>query len=318
VIVQRVLVTGGTGFIGRHLVAALRARGDAVTVVGRRDPAAAARVLGADVPYVHGDLADAGVVTRIFADCAPQRVYHLASAVDVRRDLGLIEEQVRSTQMAAIHVAGACLAAGVERLVHAGSSEEYGDGPAPFRESQSPSPVSPYSAAKVAATAFVHMLATSFQLPAVIVRPFLTYGPGQSANLMIPALIRSALAGRDFPMTGGEQTREFNYIDDIVRGFIQAGDTPGIDGELFNLGCGEPHRIRDVATLVLRLMGDPVRAIFGALPYRPGETGQFYCVNDKARELLGYRPAVPLEEGLRRTIAAFRGNDFARIGDEDA
>ena len=237
----------------------------------------------------------------------PQVVYHLASAVDVRRDLDLVDEQVRSTQMAAIHVARACLESGVERLVHAGTCEEYGDGPAPFRESQSPSPVSPYSAAKVAATAFVRMLAASFGLPAVIVRPFLTYGPGQGENQMIPALIRAGLEGRDFPMTGGEQTREFNYIDDIVRGFMQAGDTPGIDGEVFNLGCGEPRPIRDVAALVLELMGNPVRALFGALPYRPGETWQFYCSNDKARARLGYRPAVALEDGLRRTIAAYRG-----------
>jgi len=123
---------------------------------------------------------------------------------------------------------------------------------------------------------------------------------------MIPALIRSALDGQDFPMTAGEQTREFNYVDDIVDGILRAGATSGVEGEVFNLGCGEPRRIRDVATLVLGLMGNPVRADFGKLPYRPGETWEFYCANDRARERLGYRTAVPLEEGLRRTIEWFR------------
>jgi len=303
---ERVLVTGGTGFIGRHLVAALVRRGDAVVVVGRRAADAAQPLLPAGVQYERCDLGDAATAPRLVTTFAPARVYHLASAVDVRRDLHLVDEQVRSTQMAAVHMARACVDTGVQRFVHAGTCEEYGDGPAPFRESQNPAPVSPYSAAKAAATAFVRMLAASFGLPAVIVRPFLTYGPGQGPQQMIPALIQAALDGRDFPMTGGEQTREFNYIDDMVDGFLRAGDVPGVEGEIFNLGCGEPRRVRDVATLVLELMGNPVRAQFGALPYRPGETWEFYCANDKARERLGYRSAVGLEEGLRRTIESFR------------
>ncbi len=303
---MRILVTGGTGFMGRYLVAALAGRGDEVAVAGRRAAESAAPLLPAGVRYEVADLADPAAPGRLLAALHPERVYHLASAVDVRRDLALLDEQVQSTQMAAVHMARACLDHGVERLVHVGTCEEYGNGPAPFRESQNPAPVSPYSAAKAAASAFVRMLATSFGLPAVIVRPFLTYGPGQGANQMIPALIRAGLEGRDFPMTGGEQTREFNYVDDIVDGMLRAGDTPGIEGEIFNLGCGEPRRIRDVATLVLDLMGNPVQAEFGKLPYRPGETWEFYCANDKARDRLGYRAAVPLEDGLRRTIAAYR------------
>jgi nucleoside-diphosphate-sugar epimerase len=302
----RVLVTGGTGFMGRHLVAALRARGDQVTVVGRRDAGAVAAHLAEGVRYLRADLAEPGTAAHIVADNQPERVFHLASAVDVRRDLALLDVQIHDTQLAAVHVARACLEHGVPRLVHAGTCEEYGDGPAPFRETQNPQPVSPYSAAKAAATAFVQMLCKSFGLRAVVVRPFLTYGPGQGPQQMIPALIRSALDGRDFPMTGGEQTREFNYVDDIVDGMLRACDATGVDGEIFNLGCGEPRQIRDVAALVLELMGNPVRAQFGALPYRPGETWEFYCANDKARERLGYRAATPLEDGLRHTIAWYR------------
>ena len=308
---MRILVTGGTGFMGRHLVTALAGRGDEVVVAGRRSAESAAPLLPVGVRYEVADLADAATPARLLAKLQPQRVYHLASAVDVRRDLALLDEQVHATQMAAVHVARACLEHAVERLVHVGTCEEYGNGPAPFRESQNPAPVSPYSAAKAAASAFVRMLAASFGLPAVIVRPFLTYGPGQGANQMIPALIRAGLDGRDFPMTGGEQTREFNYVDDIIDGMLRAGDTPGIEGEIFNLGCGEPRRIRDVATLVLDLMGNPVHAEFGKLPYRAGETWEFYCANDKARDRLGYRAAVPLEAGLRRTIAAYRGEQPA-------
>jgi nucleoside-diphosphate-sugar epimerase len=305
--VSRILVTGGAGFIGRHLVRALVARGDQLAVAGRR-PATALPpgALPEGVRYESIDLSVPGAAASLLGRLRPEIVFHLASAVDVRRDLDAVDEQVRSTQMAAVHVARGCLENGVARLVHVGTCEEYGNGPAPFHESQDPSPVSPYSAAKVAATAFVRMLATSFGLPAVVVRPFLTYGPGQGTNQMIPALISSALDGRDFPMTGGEQTREFNFVDDIVAGLLLAMAAPGAVGQIVNLGCGEPRRIRDVAARVLELMGDPVRAEFGKLPYRPGETWQFYCSNERARALLGWSPRVPLDEGLRRTIAWYR------------
>jgi nucleoside-diphosphate-sugar epimerase len=304
---MRVLVTGGTGFMGRHLVRALVARGDEVAVAGRRRredlPAGA---LPESVSYQAADLAVPGAAEAILAELQPERVFHLASAVDVARSLDALDVQVRVTQMAAVHVAQACLTHGVGRLVQVGTCEEYGNGPAPFRETQDPSPVSPYSAAKVAATAFVRMLCTSFGLRAVVVRPFLTYGPGQESNLLIPALIRSALAGRDFPMTGGEQTREFNYVEDIVDGIVRAADAPGVDGLVINVGCAEPRRIRDVAGLVLDLMGNPVRAELGKLPYRPGETWEFYCDNTRARQLLGWSPRMRLEDGLRRTIAWYR------------
>lgn len=310
---MRVLVSGGAGFIGRHLVRALVQRGDSVTVVGRRRREALAHdALPPAVDYRAGDLGQAETATSLLRAARPECVFHLASAVDVARDLDHLDAQVRGTQMAAVHVARACLEQDVERLVHVGTCEEYGNGPAPFRETQDLAPVSPYSAAKAAATSFVRMLCSSFGLRAVIVRPFLTYGPEQESNLLVPSLIRSALAGRDFPMTPGEQTREFNYVDDIVAGLLASAQVAGTEGQIINIGCGEPRRIRDVAQLVLDLMGNPVQLELGKLPYRPGETWEFYCDNTRARELLGWSSHVTLEDGLERTIAWHRAH--ARIG----
>ena len=297
-----VVVTGGTGFMGLHLVRALQRRGAQVVAVGRRD----APELPDGVHYERADLAEEGAAAILMAKLRPQRVFHLASAVNTARDLDVLETQIRDTQMAAVHVARACLDAKVQRLVHVGTCEEYGDGPAPFRESQAPAPASPYSAAKVAATAFVRTLCVSFGLRAVIVRPFLTYGPGQPESLLVPALIHSALAGQDFAMTLGEQTREFNYIDDIVEGIVRASEVEGIEGEIINLGCGEPRRIRDLAALVLELMNDPIQLQLGSLQYRPGETWQSYCCNEKAKALLGWEPQVSLQDGLSRTIAWYQ------------
>jgi nucleoside-diphosphate-sugar epimerase len=186
----RSLVTGGGGFMGRHLVRALAERGDTVVVAERLGPPPSGE-LPAGVRWETADIADPQTARTLLAAIQPERVYHLASAVDVRRDLAILDEQVRITQMAAVHIAQACLEQRVGRLVHVGTCEEYGNGPAPFRETQDPAPVSPYSAAKAAATAFVRMLCSSFGLHAVVVRPFLTYGPGQGPNQMIPALIAS-------------------------------------------------------------------------------------------------------------------------------
>jgi nucleoside-diphosphate-sugar epimerase len=304
------LVTGGSGFIGRHLVRALSARGDRVAVIGRRSPSELRKgVFPPGVVYERGDLAEPGVADDVIRRLRPDRVFHLASSTDVTRDLKILDEQFRVNQTAAVQVALASREHDVGRLIHVGTCEEYGNGPAPFRETQDPAPVSPYSAAKVAATAFVRMLCSSFGLRAVVVRPFLTYGPEQESNLLVPALIRCAMRGRDFPMTAGEQTRELNYVTDIVDGFLRAGDAPGVDGQIINIGCGEPRRIRDIASLVLDLMGNPIRAEFGKLPYRPGETWEFYCANDRARTLLGWAPKVSLEEGLQVTIAWYREHE---------
>ncbi len=104
-------------------------------------------------------------------------------------------------------------------------------------------------------------------------------------------------------MTLGEQTREFNYVEDIVAGMLRASEVEGIEGEIISIGCGVPITIREVATQILELMNHPIELQLGKLPYRPGEAWQFYCSNDKARRLLGWQPRVTLQEGLRRTIA---------------
>src|SRR5206468_4793116 len=118
--------------------------------------------------------------------------------------------------------------------------------------------------------------------------------------------IGAALRGEVFPMTGGAQGREFNYVDDIVEAFVRAATTPAARGELINIGNGVQHRMREVAELIFSLVGGSGRPAAGALPYRPVESWDFYCDGAKARRLLGWEPKVGLEEGLRRTIEWYR------------
>jgi UDP-glucose 4-epimerase len=150
------------------------------------------------------------------------------------------------------------------------------------------------------------MLHTGRGWPIVMVRPFNAFGPAQSPDRVIPEIIVRALRGQKLPMTEGRQTREFNYVEDLADGFVKLATTPGIEGELFNLGCGEEISMRDLATTILGLMGDPIEAMFGAIPERPTEIPRMYCDNRKARERLGWQPGHSLSDGLLKTIDWYR------------
>jgi nucleoside-diphosphate-sugar epimerase len=171
-----------------------------------------------------------------------------------------------------------------------------------MRENQMVDPVNAYAASKSAAWLFCNLCHRTYGYPIVTVRPFTVYGPRQSERALIPQVILSALRGEDFEMTGGEQTRDFTYVDDIVEGYIRASISGKAIGQTINLGTGKEHAIKDVVLKVVELMGSTVKPLIGALPYRPGEIWCLYSDSSKARELLGWQPQVGLEDGLRKTI----------------
>ncbi|MFQ5551097.1 MAG: GDP-mannose 4,6-dehydratase, partial [Gemmatimonadales bacterium] len=140
-----------------------------------------------------------------------------------------------------------------------------------------------------------------------VVRPFNTYGPYQSAKAIIPELIVRCLAGRPVRTTLGEQTREFNFVTDVVDGLIRLADFEGeIDGPL-NIAASEEIRIADLVTTIAELTATASDVQIGALPYRPTEIWRMYADSTRARELLGWAPQVSLREGLARTVEWFRG-----------
>ncbi len=307
---MRALVTGATGFIGSHLTRALVAKGVEVHLLVR--PSSNTWRLN-DVwfrVHVHyGDLASFEDVQRVIRAVQPETIFHLGSYVNVKRSLDDVDEINRVIIGGTLNLIRAVLSETPDCFfINTGTCEEYGDGPVPFREDQLPRPVSPYSAAKAAATFFTQMAARSLGLRAVTVRPFLTYGPAQQPLRLIPQAILAGLLKREFKMTPGEQTREFNYVTDIVDGYLQIARHPEVAGEIINLGNGKEIQIREVVRLIFDLMGNPIEPQIGALPYRPGETWHFYSDPTKAKQLLGWEARTPLEEGLRRTIAWYEKN----------
>ncbi|MEO1230601.1 MAG: NAD-dependent epimerase/dehydratase family protein [Myxococcota bacterium] len=301
---RRVLVTGANGFMGSHLVRRLLAQG-----VGELHGfwLGEHQLLdGLDLQLHEIDLTDPEATATAVDAIRPEFIFNLAAMVNVERKLKLAGKLFAVNTQGPINLVTACARHGFESFVHVGTCEEYGDNPTPFTEDQVPNPVSPYSASKVAATYFFRMLHKTQGLPVSVMRPFLTYGPHLRNRMLTTLLIKKGLAGESLPMTPAEQTREFNYVEDIVAGFVQAAESPAADGEIINLGCGEEVQIAEFAKLMMELFDGKLKVELGALPYRPGETWHFYCSNEKAKRLLGYKPQVSLREGLERTIEWYR------------
>lgn len=294
----RVLITGATGFIGQHLTRRLVGEGVEVWAgVFPQEPEERIAGLPAVVRRLPLDLGDPACVADAVAHSRPQQVFHLAA-------VGVTEPGIDPLTALAVNAGGtvALLQAAekwaVERILLLGTSYEYG-----AREAlEGLDPFNFYAASKVAAWAFARAWWRVAQTPVVIVRPFQVYGPGQPAHTLLPSAIRAALAGADFPMTPGEQARDFIYVDDVVEGLLTIAATPGIEGVSLDLGTGQAHTVRQAVEQVWALTGARGHIRAGALPYRPAEVMHLVADAERTARLTGWRAKVGLEEGLRRMI----------------
>lgn len=296
---RRVLVTGASGFIGARLSAALVATGADVHAVART--AGAAR----DVRWRTADLSDPDAAADVVRETAPEVVFHLASHVSGARALDAVLPTVRGNLLSTVNLLTAAAGQGSPpRVVLAGSMEEPdgdgGDAPAV--------PVSPYAAAKAAATGYARMFHALYDLPVVVLRVFMVYGPGpQDEAKVVPYAIRSLLAGEPPRLSSGTRAVDWVYVDDVVAAFVAAADggAAGALGRTVDVGSGELTTIRSVVERLTEMVGRDVAPHFGALPDRPLEREPRADLGP-ARDLLGWAPQTPLDEGLARTVAWFR------------
>ena len=304
-----VLVTGATGFIGSHLSRRLAHEGARVhaltSTVSSVYPVRLLDIRGQIT--LHGaNLNDCGAMASLVDAVDPKIVFHLGAYTHVGKSWDRMDECVQTNIQGSVNLLQALSRSGFERMVYTSTSEVYGDVPVPFREDTPVNPLSPYAVSKYAGELFCRMLQRGRSWPVVVVRPFNAYGPAQSPDRVIPEIIVKGLRKERLAMTQGRQTREFNYVEDLVDGFMRAAMTPGIEGEVFNIGGGEEISMGDLATTILELMGNPVTAELGALPDRPTEIWSMRSDVSKARERLGLPQPRSLAEGLEQTIAWYR------------
>ena len=302
----RLLVVGGRGFIGRHVVARARRDGWTVTSLSRR----AVEAPGADAAELTVDATDA-VALRAALAAAPggarfDYVVNCGGYIDHRPFSNGGRAVFAAHFDVVLHLLDAIDRAALRGFVNVGSSDEYGNAPAPQHEGLREAPIAPYSLGKMAATQLLQMLHRTEGLPASTVRLFLAYGPGQDRARFLPQIIAGCLADQEFPTSAGEQQRDFCYIDDVVEGIVAALVTPAAAGGVFNIASGRAVTIRTIIERVRAIVGRG-RPTFGAIAYRPGENMALVADVSRAREVLGWTPQVSLEDGLARTIAWVAG-----------
>ena len=290
---SRVLVTGAAGFIGSHLTRRLVASGaevHALTDVVSSVYPDRLLDLRRQITLHEGNIADRTAMEAIAKLVRPQIVFHLAAYTHVGKSWYRVDECIQSNVQGTVNLLLALEDVGYERFIYTGTSEIYGDIEVPFREDAKVNPISPYAVSKYSGERFCRMYQQGLGWPIVLVRPFNAYGPAQSPDRIIPETIVRALRGQELALTSGTQTREFNYVEDIAEGFELLATTPGIEGELFNIGGGEEVTIHDLVVEIVHQLGDPIEPKFGALEHRPNEIWRMYCDSSKARAALGWEP----------------------------
>jgi dTDP-glucose 4,6-dehydratase len=316
---RALLVTGGAGFIGSRFVAHhLRARPhdrvivlDALTYAGSLENLMRATGGSEAVRFVHGSVRSPQILESVLAEC--DQVVHFAAETHVPRSISdsliFFETDVLGTQTLAAQVVAR--RGRVDRLVHVSSSEVYGTALVePMTEEHPLAPCTPYAAAKCAADRLIHAFVATYELPAVIVRPFNNYGPGQHLEKVVPRFVTGALAGDPVTVHGdGSAARDWVFVDDTCEAIerILAAPLDAVRGEVFNVGTGCATSIRTLAEEIVSLAGaSPSLITYG--PDRPGQLRQHRADGTKAATRLGFTPRTTLADGLAATVAWYAAN----------
>jgi nucleoside-diphosphate-sugar epimerase len=303
------VVTGGAGFIGSHLVEELLRRGESVRVAdnfstGKRENLPA----GSRVDLVEGDLSDPAVAQRAVAGC--DYVLHQAAIPSVPRSVKDPLTSHRANVDGTLQVLLAARDAQVKRVVYAGSSSAYGDTAVlPKREDMKPQPLSPYALQKLVGEQYCQLFSKLYGLETVAIRYFNVFGPRQDPGSpysgVISLFTRSLIEGRAPTIHGdGKQTRDFTYVADVVQGVLLACHAPNVTGEVINVANGGRVSLLELVRALQGILCTEIQPTFGAR--REGDVRDSQADIFKARQLLGFTPAVPFDDGLRRTVTWYR------------
>jgi NAD dependent epimerase/dehydratase len=313
---KRVLVTGADGFIGSHLAEMLVAEGARVRALAQYNSFNSwgwledTRCLDR-IEVVTGDIRDPHCARALVADI--DILFHLAALIAIPYSYVAPDSYVATNVTGTLNLLQAARAAGVAQFLHTSTSEVYGTARyVPIDEAHPLQAQSPYSATKVGADAIAYSFFAAFGLPVIIVRPFNTYGPRQSARAVIPTVITQILAGRrEINLGSLSPTRDFNYVEDTCRGMLALAGCPAAIGETVNIGSGAEVSIGETAALIQEILGSSATIVTDEVRVRPpgSEVERLCCDNSRIFALTGFRPQVALKAGLTRTIDWLRRPD---------
>jgi UDP-glucose 4-epimerase len=309
--VARYLVTGAAGFIGRSIAAALLARGESVRGIDNFITGKQANLVGLEaMEFIEGDLVDPEVCAKACAGV--EVVFHEAALASVPRSVADPLSTNLNCVTATLNLLVAARAAGVQRVVYAGSSSAYGDTPTlPKHEGMVPNPISPYAVAKLAGEHYMRAFTRVYGLETVTLRYFNVFGPYQDPTShysgVLAVFCRKMLAGEQPTIYGdGEQSRDFTYIDNVVNANVLAATAPAekIAGQVMNTATGTRITLNETFRILQELTGYNGEPAYAAP--RAGDIRDSLADIRLAGELMGYTPAVDFREGLRRTVEWYR------------
>ena len=312
---RHVLVTGAAGFIGSHLTEELVRAGAAVRAFvrynSRSDYGWLEQIEPAtlsEIEVFRGDLANPEAVFGGAEGC--DTILHLGALIPIPYSYRHPREFVAANIEGTLNVLEAARRLDTARVVHTSTSEVYGTAMrVPIDEDHPLHPQSPYAATKVGADQLALTFRRSFETPVAVVRPFNTFGPRQSARAVIPTIITQALSREKIELGSTSTTRDFLYVEDAVRGMMRCAEVDSAVGEVINLGTGVEVSVAEVVERVARLVDREITVDVNEARLRPvaSEVERLVADRSKAKALLGWEPAVDLDEGLRRTLEWMQG-----------
>ncbi len=315
---KKILVTGADGFIGSHLVEALVRSGynvKAFVLYNSFNSWGWLDQVSDDVKgkfeVFAGDVRDPHGVRKAMEDC--QVVLHLAALIAIPYSYHSPDTYIDTNVKGTLNIVQAAKELGISRVVHTSTSEVYGTARfVPMNEDHPLQGQSPYSASKIGADQIAMSFYTSFNTPVVVLRPFNTYGPRQSARAVIPTIISQILNGvRDIKLGSIHPTRDFNFVSDTVKGFIAAMNSEKAIGEVINIGSSFEISVGDTAHTIANVIGKEINIITEDQRLRPikSEVERLFADNNKAKELIGWQPEYGgldgFKMGLQQTVEWF-------------
>ena len=309
---KKYLVTGADGFIGSHLVEILHSQGFDVKALTQYNSfnnwgwLEGTSCLN-QIEVVSGDIRDPFYCKEIMqgVDC----VFHLAALIAIPYSYTAPQSYVETNVTGTLNICQAAKELGGIRVIHTSTSEVYGTAQyVPIDEKHPLQPQSPYSASKIGADAMAMSYFNAFELPVTIVRPFNTYGPRQSARAVIPTIISQIANGtKEIKLGDVSPTRDFNYVADTCRGFIELANCPDATGKTVNIGSNCEISVGDTLQLIKKLMNSDVEFITEEQRLRPenSEVFRLWCDNTLINQLTGFKPEFSIEQGLKETINWF-------------
>lgn len=309
---MKALVTGADGFIGSHLTEALLSEGHYVRALAQYNSFNYWGWLedvkpGPELEIVCGDIRDPHFCKSLCEGV--DTIFHLAALIAIPFSYISPDSYIDTNVNGTLNICQAALDYKVSRIICTSTSEVYGTAQyVPIDEKHPLQPQSPYSASKIGADAIALSFHNAFRLPLTIARPFNTYGPRQSARAVIPTIITQIAAGvRAINLGDISPTRDFNYVEDICRGFLELAHCEQAIGEVVNIGSNSEISIKDTLSLIKEIMQSEVEFITDAKRIRPenSEVFRLWCDNSKIVSLIGFKPEFSLRQGLEKTVEWF-------------